>query len=380
MEIVAKGQEELNKEVREAGLCTGCGACVNLCPYHVVSQDQIVKLHACDIKTGRCYAFCPRTPTDLSFLREQLFVSEDLIPELGSVKGYFITRAADAKIRKHAQHGGTVTALLDLALKARLIDTAIVAEEGKDICMTGHTLKNRNEIKKRGGSRFTVAPMVAEFNRALEKETGGIGIVATPCQCLALAKMRLSPPTVKNQPMDRLKLVIGLFCGWTVSQEAFASLLSKKGVLQDVTGMDITPGKQVVEIKTLKGNVDIPMEEIEGCIREACRFCFDTTSEFSDLSVGSARLPGSWAETRTWNQLIVRTSQGMDLLELAKKKGVLEFHDFSEDVFTALKNAALTKKKAALERITAKSGSREDLLYLGIDDPLVNAIFNMIHN
>ena len=268
---------------------------------------------------------------------------------------------------------------MELALKEKWIDTAVVAEEGKDFCMVGRAVKSPEEVKKHGGSHFTVAPMLAEFNRALEHETGGIGIVATPCQSLALAKMRCASADVKKQPMERLKLVIGLFCGWTLSPEAFASLLSRMGIFQDVTGMDIPPGKHVLEVKTKKESIDIPMADIEECIREACHFCFDSTSEFSDLSVGSARIPGNWSKTKSWNQLIVRTTRGMDLLQLAKKQGVLEFYDFSDDVFTALKNAALAKKKAALERIIARSGSREDLIYLRVDDPLVSTVFNMIH-
>ena len=267
---------------------------------------------------------------------------------------------------------------MTLALKEKWIDTAIVAEEERDVRMSGCAVKSPGEVIKHAGSHFTVAPMLAEFNRALEKETGTIGVVATPCQSLALAKMRFAPPDIKARPMERLKLVMGLFCGWTLSQDAFSSLLQKKGILQDVTGMDIPPGKKVVEIRTCRGSIDIPMTDIEDCIRECCQFCFDSTSEFSDLSVGSARLPGNWEDTKSWNQLIVRTDRGMDLLDLAKKRGILEFHDYSPDVFEALKSAALAKKKTALENIMARSGKREDLIYLRGDDPQVSTVFNMM--
>ena len=89
MEIITKGQEDLQQEVRNSHLCTTCGACVNLCPYHFISKDKVVRLHACDIKSGKCYAFCPRTPADLLDLRKQLFAPEDLTSELGAVKKIF---------------------------------------------------------------------------------------------------------------------------------------------------------------------------------------------------------------------------------------------------------------------------------------------------
>jgi coenzyme F420 hydrogenase subunit beta len=61
MAIEIRGQKELTAQVRDAGLCTGCGACVNLCPYQVFYHDRTIVLNACDIAAGRCHAFCPRT-------------------------------------------------------------------------------------------------------------------------------------------------------------------------------------------------------------------------------------------------------------------------------------------------------------------------------
>jgi coenzyme F420 hydrogenase subunit beta len=73
------------------------------------------------------------------------------------------------------------------------------------------------------------------------------------------------------------------------------------------------------------------------------------TAEFSDLSVGSARLPEGWQEARSWNQVIVRTERGMDLLETARSRGVLEFRDVPEGNLERLKAASMGKKQAAAE-------------------------------
>src|SRR5512146_2115583 len=116
-----KGQKELQSSVRDPKFCTACGACVNLCPYQAFYRDEVVTLHACDLQEGRCYAFCPRTPTDLDAMRARLADPRDLTPEIGPVKDYTIARAADEKIRRQAQHGGTVTALMSLALEEGII-------------------------------------------------------------------------------------------------------------------------------------------------------------------------------------------------------------------------------------------------------------------
>ena len=127
-QIDEKGQAALARTVLERGLCTGCGACIGLCPYFASSKDATVQIDACDRAEGRCYAYCPRTPTDLEAIRQELYAAETITPELGPFRRFAITRAADEEIRARAQHGGTVTALLTLALQAGMIDEAVLAE------------------------------------------------------------------------------------------------------------------------------------------------------------------------------------------------------------------------------------------------------------
>src|SRR5664280_2923396 len=177
MEIVIKGQKELRMEVRESHLCTGCGACVNLCPYQIFYRDQVIEWHPCDIKNGRCYAYCPRTPVNLDVLKAGLFEDSSLTPEVGAMKGFYVTRAANASIRAGAQHGGTVTALMSLALQEGIIDTAIVADEGQSLLSQGASLNNAADLKNKGKSRFAVSPNIAEFNRQTQAGDKKIGIV-----------------------------------------------------------------------------------------------------------------------------------------------------------------------------------------------------------
>ena len=110
--VKANNQKYLKRYILDEGLCTGCGACVGLCPYQVIYHDRTVQLHKCDLENGKCYAFCPRTATDFAALRELLFEQNDLTPEIGAVKGYYFSQATDPELRKIAQHGATVTALI----------------------------------------------------------------------------------------------------------------------------------------------------------------------------------------------------------------------------------------------------------------------------
>ncbi len=366
-----RGQKELIAEVQDAGLCTGCGACVNLCPYYATSKDKTVVKDVCDRTAGRCYAFCPRTPTDLESIRQQLFDPQDLTPELGAVKGFYLTRASDPSIRSIAQHGGTVTTLMSLALAEGIIDTALLAEGGGATLPRGVAVSDASEVPKLAKSKFIAAPMVEAFNLAAQSKAQKIGIVATPCQTLALAKMKMKPFPKNDSQIGKLSLTIGLFCGWVLSWRSFKQLLDQKVHEKAVVSLDIPPSKyKTMQVETASGLVDIPLEEVEACVREACKFCTDVTAEFSDISVGSARLPDGWEVAKGWNQVIVRTAAGEALMQLAKDRQVLEFREVPDGNLEKLKQASVNKKKTALDNLACKSGDRDDLLYLDCRDPV----------
>jgi coenzyme F420 hydrogenase subunit beta len=364
------GQKELQDRVVRAGLCTGCGACVGLCPYQASYEDRLVFLNRCDLKTGRCHAFCPRTPTDLQALRETLFDRADLTPELGAVRGFYLARARDPRVREKAQHGGSVTALIQLALKEGLIGEAVLTEAGEDLLPREVRIDDPEEVTGLAKSRFVVSPVLGLFNRLAVDGPGKISIVATPCQALALGKMRFTTVNRKPGPVDRLKLVIGLFCGWALSWEKLRELLQEKAGTRPILGMDVPPSRyHSLDVHTAMGTITVSLDEVTPCVREACWSCFDMTAEFADISVGSARLPEGWEEARHWNQIIARTREGEELLALAKTRRVLEFRDVPEGNLDRLKQASMNKKRAAIRNLVKRSGSEEDLIYLDRRDP-----------
>lgn len=370
MEERNRGQRELEEQVLKQELCTGCGACVGICPYQAAYQDRTVILFPCDIENGRCYAFCPRTPADPAALAETLFGTEERTPEIGAVKGFYVARAKDESLRAGAQHGGTVTALMTLALSEGLIDTAVLAEAAENFLPRGVAVTEPTAVSRQAGSRFVVSPTVAEFNRVAAGTSAAIGVVATPCQALALAKMRLKPIPEKDNQIDKLKLVIGLFCGWALSWSRLSTLLKAKVDPSAVKGMDIPPSKyHTLELYTGEGTIEVPLDEVTPCVRPGCHYCADMTAEYADISVGSARLAEGWEVARGWNQVVVRSDAGRRLMELAVERGVLEFLDVPEGNLERLKKASQGKKRTAIRNLTARSGSSDDLLYLDPQDP-----------
>ena len=366
-------QKILKKEVIECGLCTGCGACVGLCPYQVIYHDRTVQLHTCNLENGKCYDFCPRTSTDQKKLRNMLFDAGDVTPEMGAIKGYYFSRATDPQLSESAQHGGTVTALMELALFEGLIDSAIISARDQEFYQNGVVVKDKAGLRKNAGSKFTVSPTVATFNQlTATKDAGNVGVVATPCQALALAKMKLKAVKEDRGKIAQLKLVIGLYCGWAFDAKEFKELMGQNDIeLESIVGMDIPAGKNSLEIYTGNGTKSLPLSDAQACIRSACNYCLDSTAEYADISVGAARFGDNWEKMSHWNQMIVRTGKGRSLIELAIKRGVLEVKEAPAESLRQLKNAAGEKKKATLQNIIRKSGSAKNLLYLDLHDPVV---------
>jgi coenzyme F420 hydrogenase subunit beta len=164
--------------------------------------------------------------------------------------------------------------------------------------------------------------------------------------------MRASLLEERSKKINNLQLVIGLFCGWAFDPIKLKEVIISKTGLQEkaIKGMDIPPSKyHCLEVYTKNETISLSLDDVKQAVRPSCQLCGDMTAEFSDISVGAARLPEGWNEARNWNQVIVRTGKGAELMKLAKRRIVLEFHDLPEKNLINLKKAAMSKKRSATD-------------------------------
>ncbi|MCP4669472.1 MAG: hypothetical protein GY849_24325, partial [Deltaproteobacteria bacterium] len=307
-----KGLEALEEKVISRGLCAACGACVSLCPYLISRQGRVVKLDTCDLDQGRCFAYCPRTEVDPEEIHRKLFGDDDQDIRMGPVRRIIMARARDPLWAPKVQNGGVVSALTDFAMGKGIIQAALLTGREENVLPRGRIAVNREDILACAGSGYASGPTLEALNRGPWQGDERIGVVGLPCQVLALAKMRTSS-LERRTPVNRVDLVIGLFCTWAFDYEAFMTFLGKRFQDRAIHKLDITPPPERL-LKVTAGNelYDIPLDDVRSLIRPSCLVCLDMTSEFSDISVGTVE------GKEGWNTVLVRTAMGDELMSRAE--------------------------------------------------------------
>ena len=354
------GSNELIEDIFNRDLCIGCGACVNLCPYYKNYRGKTARLFPCDLSRGRCYAYCPKAEVDLDELSRQIWnVSYDGSP-LGHYRQILAARAGAMMPQSAFQAGGTVSALITLALKNGMIDAAALTDR-QGLNPVPRLVTDWQEVTKYACSKFMAAPTLAALNTGIQENHSRLGVVATPCQLMAVAQMRTNP-LAREDFSDPVALTVGLFCNWSLDTRQLSALLSEKLDISAIRGMDIPPPPAgIMVLETDSGRVEIALSEIKPLIPETCFICPDMTSEFSDVSVGMFEgHPG-------WNTLVIRSKPGARLVTTACDEGYLEIKEMPPDSIAQLTRAAGEKKARALRTlirrklINTESGERSAL-------------------
>jgi len=365
-ETAKKASQRLCDEVIAKGMCVLCGACVGQCPYFHINRIRgtIQRIDPCDLEEGQCYLRCPRTYTDFDALYRMIFgvpYDEDKLG-VGIVREIFLARSTDPDILEKAQDGGVVSALLLTALNEGMIDGAVETRMDENKSPRGYLAKSKKELIECAGNSYEPSASLEVLNRIPEESDMKLGVVGLPCQVLAVAKMRMHhfPNRVS---MDHVRLVLGLFCGWSLSPGVFHRFLQEKFDLKEVVKFDIPhhPAHSF-DLYTSNGKESIDLEEIRQFINPSCQYCLDMTSQFADISVGSGR-----AKFRGWNTVIVRTEIGTKIIEMARKRGMVKTKPIPEESVHHLRKAAMNKMKRAAAVIEKRTGSHDDPGYFHID-------------
>ena len=326
-EIIGKPEGRI-REIVQQGLCMSCGMCGATCPTHAISYVEgkpVIRDELC-IMCGECYFQCPR-----SFFpcREgELTCDPGAARPMGVYAEGMQMRSSSPEIRKHAQAGGVVTALLNYCLDTKTIDGALVAKDGSNPWEGVPQMVERSEeVVASAGTKYAVCPTLYKLRESLT--LGGLrklAVVGLPCQMEALEKYMQYPLGIRAHP-DTSILRIGLFCSSNFRYNAMHKMVEEVGGVRpaDITRIDIGAG--AFQITTVTGEtIDIPLKVVHGYEQESCKVCPDFTSEFCDISVGAI------GAREGWSAVLVRSERGTDIVKDATSEGYLEKGDEAPDM------------------------------------------------
>lgn len=315
--MTAKSYLDLKSEIWDTGRCSGCGACIAVCPADALSFPDGVGANcpvsngyckqATDyVSCGACYDACPR-------------VISRPAETLGEYLELTCAKAADDI--PHRQSGGAVTAILSHALESGLIDAVVTVAEDRFTLRPSSTVITKSTVLiQQAGSRYNWwVPLLAALKEAvIVRKYRRIAVVGVPCAVQALARIRTSNNDLLVPYATAIRLVIGLFCTESFDYQMLVQgKLRKEHNLEphEIRKLDV---KGKLEIQKEDGTVlSIPLKDIESCIRNGCHSCTDTTSLDADISAGSVGSPAGMTT------LIIRTKTGKAFVDSAARAGKL---------------------------------------------------------
>ncbi len=310
--------KDLEREVWLEGTCSGCGACVAVCPADAIyfargntltpKSTGYCKADTDGVPCGACYEVCPRTT---------LFRPETLLGEFEE-----ITAARSTFDVERKQSGGAVTAILMSALEEGLIDAVVtVTEDRWTLKPSSAVITSSDALVHHAGSRYSWwVPLLASLKEAvINRKCRKIAIVGVPCVVRATKTLRESEHDLLKPFGKAIRLVIGLFC-----TESFDYAKLVEGKLQQehriepwqIRRLDVK-GKLDVYLQD-DSVVSIPLSELEECVRTGCRVCTDLTAVDADLSAGAIGSPDGYTT------LIIRNEIGRGFVDHAIRRGKLE--------------------------------------------------------
>ncbi|MFX1534495.1 MAG: Coenzyme F420 hydrogenase/dehydrogenase, beta subunit C-terminal domain [Promethearchaeota archaeon] len=359
------GFKDLKKLIIDSGLCSLCGSCGILCekimygdlPFFKEDESCVTTVGAkkCGM-LGCCFDNCPMTSFSKKNLESTFLGKKSCDPDFGSYKKILSARSTNKEILIRAQNGGIVTSLISYALSDGLKDRkytgAIVTKKNKEWVPVPFFASNPEELLQSTGSIYSRLPLSRQIHNLLCEKRNLI-FVGTGCQTTGVRKFQYN--FLNKVPKDSFRLFeIGLFCYENFPYQQFREVIQEKsGVsISTIAKMDIKKGQLVIYLKNGKV-LQYPIEEFNAIVPESCKLCTNFTAELSDISVGSLGVE------KNWNTIILRSEEGLDLVERAEKDGIIET---STKVSTETIRKVITRKKMLSKKIIEKR--RANSLYV----------------